>query len=401
MPKKTFTAGEVLAAADVNTFLMDQSVMTFADSGARGSAIGTATEGMLTYLNDSDTYQSWNGSAWVGIGGGGAATNAIINGAFEINQRSFSSTQTNGVYGFDRFAFVTETNGVSTYSAQTFTAGTAPEAGYEGTNFARLVSASQTATTAQVRLVQPIESVRSFANQKVTLSLWAKASTGTPDFAVSFDQQFGSGGSSVVSVSGQKTAITTSWARYSFTFDIPSISGKTVGANSSLLLNIWTSAGSNYNTSTDSLGNQNVTIDIWGVQLEAGSTATAFRRNANSLQGELAACQRYYFRIQSTASGQRLGFANAESSTVADCFLAFPVIMRTTPTALETTGTAGDYSIRTGGNAFTANTVPTFQSASASLAHFQIVVASGLTNGFSGSVRAVNTNTFLGWSAEL
>ena len=54
MPKKTFTAGEVLAAADVNTFLMDQSVMTFADSGARGSAIGTATEGMVTYLEDTD-----------------------------------------------------------------------------------------------------------------------------------------------------------------------------------------------------------------------------------------------------------------------------------------------------------------------------------------------------------
>jgi hypothetical protein len=70
MPKKTFTAGEVLAAADVNTFLMDQSVMTFAGTAARGSAIGTATEGMLTYLEDTDLFQFYNGTIWVNVNPG-------------------------------------------------------------------------------------------------------------------------------------------------------------------------------------------------------------------------------------------------------------------------------------------------------------------------------------------
>jgi hypothetical protein len=65
MPKKTFTAGEVLAAADVNDFLMDQSLMTFAGTAARGSAIPTPVEGMLTYLDDSDIYESYSGSAWL------------------------------------------------------------------------------------------------------------------------------------------------------------------------------------------------------------------------------------------------------------------------------------------------------------------------------------------------
>ena len=67
MPRKVFTAGEVLAAADVNTFLMNQAVMTFAGSAARSSAISTATasEGMVTYLADTDTFQFWNGSAFV------------------------------------------------------------------------------------------------------------------------------------------------------------------------------------------------------------------------------------------------------------------------------------------------------------------------------------------------
>ncbi len=80
MPKKTFNAGDVLTASDVNTFLMDQSVMTFADSTARGSAIGTATEGMLTYLADTNTFQYWNGTAYQSLPGFG--TNGTITTAY-------------------------------------------------------------------------------------------------------------------------------------------------------------------------------------------------------------------------------------------------------------------------------------------------------------------------------
>jgi hypothetical protein len=65
MPRKVFDAGEVLSASDVNEFLQDQMVMTFAGTAARGSAIGTATEGMLTYLADSKTFEYWNGTAYV------------------------------------------------------------------------------------------------------------------------------------------------------------------------------------------------------------------------------------------------------------------------------------------------------------------------------------------------
>jgi len=65
MPRKVFTSGEVLSASNVNEFLMDQMVQTFAGTAARGSAIGTATEGMLTYLADSNTFEYWNGSSYV------------------------------------------------------------------------------------------------------------------------------------------------------------------------------------------------------------------------------------------------------------------------------------------------------------------------------------------------
>ena len=65
MPRKVFTAGEVLSATDVNEFLMNQMVQTFAGTAARGSAIGTAATGQLTYLADSNTFEYWNGSSYV------------------------------------------------------------------------------------------------------------------------------------------------------------------------------------------------------------------------------------------------------------------------------------------------------------------------------------------------
>ena len=52
--RKVFTAGEVLTAANVQDYLQDQAVMVFAGSAARGSAIGTATEGMVSYLTDTN-----------------------------------------------------------------------------------------------------------------------------------------------------------------------------------------------------------------------------------------------------------------------------------------------------------------------------------------------------------
>lgn len=63
--RRTFAPGEVLTASNVMNYLMDQSVMSFAGTAARGSAIGTAVaEGMVSYLADSDTVQVYDGSAW-------------------------------------------------------------------------------------------------------------------------------------------------------------------------------------------------------------------------------------------------------------------------------------------------------------------------------------------------
>jgi tryptophan synthase alpha subunit len=82
MPRKTFTAGDVLSAADVNTYLMNQAVMTFADSTARGLAIATAIEGMVSYLEDSNKYQYYTGSAWADLVPIPVIENTTINAAY-------------------------------------------------------------------------------------------------------------------------------------------------------------------------------------------------------------------------------------------------------------------------------------------------------------------------------
>jgi len=67
--KKTFTAGETLTASDVNTFLMEQSVMYFAGTAARSSAIPTPSTGMTSYIGVTGTatipqIETYTGSAW-------------------------------------------------------------------------------------------------------------------------------------------------------------------------------------------------------------------------------------------------------------------------------------------------------------------------------------------------
>lgn len=73
MPYKEFANGNPLPASDIDTYLMDQAVMTFANSTARSTAIPSPKEGMLTYLEDTNAYEGWTGSAWVNINDNTAA----------------------------------------------------------------------------------------------------------------------------------------------------------------------------------------------------------------------------------------------------------------------------------------------------------------------------------------
>lgn len=72
--KKTFVAGEVLTAAQVNDYLMDQAVMRFSGSAARAASITAPTEGMVTYLDDANRIEVYDGSAWLTVADAGLVT---------------------------------------------------------------------------------------------------------------------------------------------------------------------------------------------------------------------------------------------------------------------------------------------------------------------------------------
>lgn len=245
--------------------------------------------------------------------------NYIINGAFDIWQRgtSFSSAG----YTADRWAIVAASGQTVSVSQQTFTPGSAPVAGYEGTYFSRLLWSGTPSGT--FWFTQRVEDVRTFAGQTATLSFWAKATSNTSVFTPMIEQNFGSGGSAGVSVTSSAINITTSWQRFTATFSVPSIAGKTIGANSYLDVRPL-------NGGSSVAGNS---IDIWGVQLEAGSNATPFRRNSPSIQAELAACHRYYKRWTSYASGYVITQGWTASTTIAQFDLQNQ--MRVAPTSFE------------------------------------------------------------------
>ena len=80
---RTFGAGEVLTASNVQTYLMDQAIPVFADATARDAAITSPAEGQFAFLKDTDAFQVYTRSAWIAAGGSsvGFETNFLLMGA--------------------------------------------------------------------------------------------------------------------------------------------------------------------------------------------------------------------------------------------------------------------------------------------------------------------------------
>ena len=263
--------------------------------------------------------------------------NNIINGNMDFWQRgtSVSVTATN-TYTADRYVGVMA-GSTATVARQSTTGSESFNAKY----FLRAAVTSSVGISNFNQLAQRIEDVRRFSGKTLTLSFWAKADSAR-NMSVEFVQNFGTGGSPSADVNAlgvQKLALTTSWQKFTKTVTLPSIAGKVIGSdvNSYLALNFWFDAGSNYNSRTDSLGQQSGTFDIAQVKLEEGINATDFVLAGGTIQGELAACQRYF---ELTGEIQLSMVATVASGQSVSQGVQYKVTKRATPNRVTLTDNA-------------------------------------------------------------
>lgn len=253
--------------------------------------------------------------------------NRIINGAFDFWQRGTSFTT--AVYGADRW-LNSLSGGTVTMSRQSFTVGDTL-GNNSPTFFLRQSTSGQTLTSHFALTQQRIEGVRAYAGQTITILGWARRSSGTGNMAIEMLQSFGTGGSPSADVTGtgQTVTLTSSWAEFAVTIAVPSITGKTLGSNGNdyLAANFWTSAGSNFNARTNSLGLQTIGVDLWGIHIKQGThtVAAADLYRQPELGPELARCQRYC-QLVDRGSGAATG------ATTAIISVPLVVEMRTAPT---------------------------------------------------------------------
>jgi hypothetical protein len=388
MPRKEFESFTRLDASDVNTYLMDQSVMSFAGTAARGSAIPTPVEGMVTYLNDSNSVQVYDGGGWTAAGGVSSG-NFVINGAFDFWQRGTTFGGTALIYTADRWRLSAETDQPTarTISRATFTPGELSVAGFGDPQAYFRSTLTTVGTSTGVITAQRIENVQTLAGQTATLSFWAKSDSSRTQ-TVEMQQTF-AGGSSTVTFGSNTFNTTTAWQRFIFTVSVPDLAGKIFGDVGSPFLGI---------SFKQALANDSV-LDLWGVQLEAGPVATPFRRNANSLQGELAACQRYFQTYGGNVTNQIIANGNGHSSNQAFVFLPLRPEMRGTPSF--SSGPVGSFRLHAFGIFNSTATAVTPIVLSKTSLGINITSGSGWTSGDSVMFESTAADGVVNISAEL
>ena len=357
------TTGQVLSKAS-NTDL-DYTWVTTDDANAIQNAIVDAkgdlisataadTPARLAVGNNGETLVA-DSAASTGLrwqASQAAGKNYAINGAFDVWQRGTSYNLTTTVaYGFaDRWAANQDSTAAGVASQVTTSLP-------EGFRYALKLQRNSSSTNVNpIRTYQILETQNSIPLQGkvVTLSFWAKAGanyssassalsvrvatgTGTDQSVTTLPSGGLTGYAEVVSTT---VTLTTSWQRFSLT--------------SSAISSSATQAAFGFFFTPSGTAGADDSFQITGVQLEIGSVATSFTRTGGTLQGELAACQRYYVDM-----GLCSFHAYSATGVVGP---RFPVNMRATPTiTLSYSGTSNRmYRIDTGGTSdLVSNTLNT------------------------------------------
>jgi hypothetical protein len=300
--------------------------------------------------------------------------NPVINSAFQVWQRGTSFTQTGTGYQYtaDRFLVYRSTGNLTASRQNTSDTTNLPNIQY----CMRIQRPSGNTDLGNLRIYQDFESVNSkpFAGQTITVSFYARkgANFSATSNTLTLEVYSGTGTDQIringftgnVSVISQGNTLTDTWQRFTATATVPSDSNQL-----SIAL---------FYTATGTAGAADY-FEVTGYQLETGSVATPFKTYAATIQGELSACQRYYFRtgagVSASSSGARvypLGVALSTTQMVVS--IPFTQTMRVNPTAVSYNNIRAYDS---GG--FITVTSFTFGDASTSYANIALNAASGFT----------------------
>ena len=354
----------------------------------------------------------------------GGRRNIIINGAFQIAQRGTSHTGVgNGDNGYylDRFKFAESGTSGAEFTISQST--DSPDDFGSSMKFDCTTADTSLGSGEQLRIITDIEGQDlqqlkkgTSGAEKVTLSFHVKSNlTGTAIVTI-YDTPNNRHISKSYTISSANT-----WEKKIITFE-----GDTSGAidndnttgfriewhlragsdaTSGTLATSWASyvaANQAAGQTIDLASSTDNEFYITGIQLEVGEQATPFEHR--SVGEELLLCQRYYHRHVSDGSSQNMfGVGFVDGSTNSTMQIHFPTTMRDQPSALETTGTAGDYAIREGGGAvITCNAVPTMSGDTTPNVAVLGFTASGSLTADSGCMgRAVNSGVHLSFTSEL
>ena len=419
---KDFTAGAVLTAAQVDGYLMEQAVMNFAGTAARGSALsGVVAAGMVAHVG-AGTLTVYDGSAWQQVyptSGGGAFKNLLYNGAMQVAQRGTATAGLtgSGYYTADRWGG-SHGGGTWTQSVENDAptgSGLSKSLKLLCTTAKASLSASDWVFISQVLEGQDTQRIaKGTANAKeLTLSFWVKSNVTGTYTAFLYDYTNNRQVNAAYTISASAT-----WEKKTITFpaDTTGAIANNNAAGFSLAFNV--AAGSNYTSGTlattwatsvaanQSPGQVNLASAInnyWqvtGVQLEVGSQATAFE--FKSFGQELRECQRYYWRTTGMTAYGRFGQGFNTATNQGSSVIHFPVTMRVAPTSIDTTATASNYAVYTT-VITTATSLPSLDADGKQANAASVTTnATGTTSGAASQLIANNTTAaFLGFSAEL
>jgi hypothetical protein len=261
-----------------------------------------------------------------------AGKNAFYNSGFEIAQRGTSFTGLGAVdQTLDRWVYWATTGGQSNYASRQSAGNLSVTPNqvirYCG-RFGRTAGSTNTGGRQVFQTLETSDSIR-FAGKTVTVSFYARkgADYSQSSSQLAFDLVYGTGTDQIYysftglsGVASGLVTLTSSWQRFSITGVVPT--------NATQLAATWTFAPLGTAGANDY-------FEITGAQLEESSVATPYSRQNPTIQGELAACQRYYYRESGPAGGITTGFGTAYSTTNFFSVVKSKVTMRVNPTSID------------------------------------------------------------------